>query len=66
MSAQPDESRSIVHRIVDDVEALHAMTCGWPLTALRETHLISAERALVGLQVSLVNLRAHISLGGEQ
>ena len=56
----PIDRGSVVDAIVEGAESFHALTSAWPLTPLREAHIIGAERSLVALQTLLVQLRRHV------
>jgi hypothetical protein len=56
----PADRGSVVDAIVEGAESFHALTSAWPLTPLREAHIIGAERSLVALQTLLVQLRRHV------
>lgn len=60
----PIDRRGVVDAIVEGAESLHAMTSAWPLTSLRESHVVGAERSLVALQTLLSQLRRHVPASG--
>jgi hypothetical protein len=62
--ARTRDARSVVESIVEGSESLLTLVSGWPLTTLREGHIVSAERSLVALQVLLCDLRRHVPASG--
>ncbi len=63
-AAQPRDRRAIIDNIDAGVTALLAQVSGWPVTHLREAHIIGAERSLVALQGLLIELREFVPVDG--
>lgn len=58
--ARPRDRGQIVQDIIEGTESLHAHVSGWPVTYLRESHIIGVERSLVALLGELIALRAYV------
>lgn len=52
------DPRAIVEQVVEGSESLLAVVSSWPLTHLRNSHIVGAERSLIALQGLLVRLKA--------
>lgn len=65
-AAQPRDRRAIIDNIDAGVTALLAQVSGWPVTFLRESHLIGAERSLVALQGLLIELREFVPVDSKE
>lgn len=64
-AALPRDSRSIIDNLNDGVASLYGQVSGWPVTFLRESHIVGAERSLVALRGLLIELRGHLPRGEE-
>jgi len=61
--SNPDPQR-VVDQVIEGTNALHCLVSTWDQDTIRETHIIGAERSLVGIQTLLSRLRAHVHPSG--
>jgi len=59
---RPIDRDAIIANLADGAGSLLASFSGWPVTFLRESHIVGAERTLVALQGLLIELRAFVSM----
>ena len=56
----PADAVSITRALAENASGLHNEFTRWPVTFVRESHVIGAERQLVEMQRLLIELRAFV------